>query len=79
MYIRMEKLKITVLAGTLSSSSELLSKSFFLFSDVWMRSMLSPFYRHFYSGCNFSGKNVLFLDENVYYHPLIRAISVRWF
>ena len=29
MYIRMETLKITVLAGTLSSSSEIMSKSFF--------------------------------------------------
>ena len=29
MYIRMEKLKITVLAGILSSSSEVMSKSFF--------------------------------------------------
>ena len=29
MYIHMEKLKITVLAGTLSSSSEIMSKSFF--------------------------------------------------
>ena len=60
MYIRIEKLKITVLAGTLSSSSEIMSESFyFLFSDVWMRSMLPPFYRHFYRGCNFSGKNLL--------------------
>ena len=59
MYIRMEKLKITVLVGTLSSSSEIMSKSFFVFADVWMRSMLPPFYRHFYRGCNFSGEILL--------------------
>ena len=79
MYICMEKLKITVLAGKLSSSSEIMSKSFFSILRCVDAFHASPVYRHFYRGCNFSGKICLFLDENVYYHPLIRAISVRWF
>ena len=47
MYIRMEKLKITVLAGTLSSSSEIMSKSFFSILrcvDAFLASRVLPLF-----------------------------------